>query len=152
MIRHAIYSKHFVFIILYYSGDVLVKPFFPFRINQCLSEFYSNNYLDMNLSVCVCHFVTCVTTICKKQAHVLPRLSKILLTSFAPLGQGDDFWAHRLPTCSPSGASKDTTEAERIFYPYLSRMLGEKHEKDRLWPNLRLPFIVPGRRIRKYNL
>jgi hypothetical protein len=55
MIRHTVYGDHFMFMISYNPGYVLMQLNFPYRLNERLSEFYREYALDMDLGVGMWH-------------------------------------------------------------------------------------------------
>lgn len=118
MIRHTIYGKHFMLVILYDSGNVLMESFFPLRLNECLPVLDSYYYLDMDLCIGICHgwiilylyMYRSHTSVTAKEEEstisVLPRWGKGGFSAFhgyqpiVPLGHESLFSIPQLPICS----------------------------------------------------
>ena len=55
VIGHAVDLKHLLTLIGNNAGNVFVNLFFVVRLNQTLPALNSEDYLDVNLSIGVCH-------------------------------------------------------------------------------------------------
>ena len=55
VVWHGVDDDEFVLMVLNNSGDVFVEVFFPMLFNQCRAELRGENYLEMDLGICVRH-------------------------------------------------------------------------------------------------